>query len=162
MAIMARIATVVTKGTRKPITAVTLPPEWMSGRRIIATVTAATMSFVVFDASFMTLRSKQSTRPSQDHQDQDDEGDGELVARAERANRHRHLLHHPDDQSTHQRPVRATNPAQDRGGEDRQEQDEPQLRLELRLKREQNPCDGDQPAADEPGGAHHRFGVDAA
>ena len=78
------------------------------------------MSFAVFDVGDATPQ--QSTRFIWDHQDQDDEGDGELSL-AERANRHCHLLYQ-FIQSPTSAPC-ATNPAQDRGGEERQEQANP-------------------------------------
>ena len=66
-----------------------------------------------------------------------------------------------DHQPPRHRPVGPPDPPKQGGGEDRQQQLEAQLRLDVGVVGEEDPGRGRKPRADDPGGEDHPLGVDA-
>ncbi len=75
---------------------------------------------------------------------------------------HRKVLGQPDHQPAHHGPDQRSRAAQDGGGEERKQQVEAHLRVDLRRQAEEDAGHGGETAGEEPGPAHHAFDLHAA
>ena len=104
--------------------------------------------------------SEDALRPDDQHEDQDDEADGGLPARVD--DQGRPLGHQPEHHARGQRPEGVADAAQDHGGEDRQQELEPELGLQVGGRPPAStPASPASAAGEDPGVEDHPRGVDA-